>query len=381
VKKGEFWIGGEPITMAGIQGRVALISDVHGNLEALEAVLADIDYRNMRSRRGQSKTSPIEHIWFLGDAVGYGPRPRECLEIIRKRCEPGFVLAGNHELGTKLKVSTPQSALIGFAGSGAVEGIHWTVRQFYLDNSPIEKSKEEMEKYTQGMLSRVRMKPEEYRARIFQEASQSISLGSIPLSMGGRLKGSVDVPPSVAQELLLRHESAVRGVYSKCDAQVAGSELFDYMSKLPVKIESVPGVLLVHDNELNPGDMKYMLDEPHISLTSHAYLIDREVFSRMREKGVTRLFFGHSHLPAVHTNKEFPDIKVVNVGTVGMPRENFLTTYCIWNPEAKSNDITIVELEMKEWKRTSEKMVKAGLPDKLSVAYEKSARKDAHYID
>ena len=48
--------------------RTALISDIHGNLEALEKVLEDID------RRG------VDEIICLGDIVGYGPNPIECVE-------------------------------------------------------------------------------------------------------------------------------------------------------------------------------------------------------------------------------------------------------------------------------------------------------------
>lgn len=55
--------------------RIALISDVHGNLTALEAVLADID------RRG------ITRVLNLGDYVGKGPRGREVIELCRERCE------------------------------------------------------------------------------------------------------------------------------------------------------------------------------------------------------------------------------------------------------------------------------------------------------
>jgi len=53
----------------------AVLSDVHANLEALEAVLRDADKRN------------IEDILFLGDAVGYGPDPNECLELLERRCK------------------------------------------------------------------------------------------------------------------------------------------------------------------------------------------------------------------------------------------------------------------------------------------------------
>ncbi|MEV6109605.1 metallophosphoesterase family protein [Streptomyces sp. NPDC051940] len=55
--------------------RIALISDVHGNLTALEAVLADIDARG------------ITRIFNLGDYVGKGPRGREVVDICRERCE------------------------------------------------------------------------------------------------------------------------------------------------------------------------------------------------------------------------------------------------------------------------------------------------------
>ena len=55
--------------------RIALISDVHGNLTALEAVLADIDARG------------ITRIFNLGDYVGKGPRGREVVDLCRARCE------------------------------------------------------------------------------------------------------------------------------------------------------------------------------------------------------------------------------------------------------------------------------------------------------
>ncbi|TQJ15454.1 putative phosphodiesterase [Yimella lutea] len=55
--------------------RIALISDVHGNLTALEAVLADIDARG------------IDRIYNLGDYVGKGHRGREVIELCRQRCE------------------------------------------------------------------------------------------------------------------------------------------------------------------------------------------------------------------------------------------------------------------------------------------------------
>jgi predicted phosphodiesterase len=62
--------------------RVALISDVHGNRRALEAVLEALP--------------EVDGIWCLGDTVGYGPEPAECCRLVRDRAS--VVLAGNHDV-------------------------------------------------------------------------------------------------------------------------------------------------------------------------------------------------------------------------------------------------------------------------------------------
>jgi len=63
--------------------KVALISDVHGNLEALESVLRDMEKQG------------VEKIHFLGDSVGYGANPNECVKLINKHCD--IKLLGNHD--------------------------------------------------------------------------------------------------------------------------------------------------------------------------------------------------------------------------------------------------------------------------------------------
>jgi diadenosine tetraphosphatase ApaH/serine/threonine PP2A family protein phosphatase len=67
--------------------RYAIFTDIHANLEALETVLAKIDEL--------SQEKPIEKIWFLGDLVGYGPNPNECIEKLRERTD--VIIAGNHD--------------------------------------------------------------------------------------------------------------------------------------------------------------------------------------------------------------------------------------------------------------------------------------------
>ncbi len=84
--------------------RILLISDVHANLAALEAVIKD--------------AGTFDRIWCLGDVVGYGPQPNECIERLR---EFDLVcLAGNHDLGVVGK-----AGLWDF-GQGARETIFWT---------------------------------------------------------------------------------------------------------------------------------------------------------------------------------------------------------------------------------------------------------------
>jgi diadenosine tetraphosphatase ApaH/serine/threonine PP2A family protein phosphatase len=91
--------------------RVAVISDVHANLYALEAVLAEID------------REPPDAIWCLGDTVGYGPRPNECCDLVRERAD--LVLTGNHDL---LALGSAEVAL-GEFNPEAAEASRWTAEQ------------------------------------------------------------------------------------------------------------------------------------------------------------------------------------------------------------------------------------------------------------
>ncbi len=66
-----------------MSNQLALVADVHGNLEALERALEEISKRR------------IEHVICLGDIVGYGANPSECLQLVRERASE--IVIGNHE--------------------------------------------------------------------------------------------------------------------------------------------------------------------------------------------------------------------------------------------------------------------------------------------
>ena len=65
--------------------RYAVLSDVHSNLEAFKVVLTDVEQKK------------IKDIVFLGDAVGYGPNPNECIDLLAEMCKT--LIAGNHDWG------------------------------------------------------------------------------------------------------------------------------------------------------------------------------------------------------------------------------------------------------------------------------------------
>lgn len=73
---------------------LAVISDVHANLEAFEAVMRDIEQRK------------ADRIICLGDTIGYGPDPEPCLDLVEKTCE--VKLMGNHEYAVIGKLSPQQ---------------------------------------------------------------------------------------------------------------------------------------------------------------------------------------------------------------------------------------------------------------------------------
>jgi diadenosine tetraphosphatase ApaH/serine/threonine PP2A family protein phosphatase len=86
--------------------RIALLSDVHGNRPAFEAVLAAIE------------EVQAEEIWCLGDLVGYGAEPDDCVALARERCD--VCLGGNHDL-----VVTGDIPLSDFSSSAAAAAA-WT---------------------------------------------------------------------------------------------------------------------------------------------------------------------------------------------------------------------------------------------------------------
>ena len=114
----------------------AVISDIHGNLEALEAVLADVP-------------EGVDRIYCLGDVVGYGANPNECCDLVREEQMP--VISGNHDLAV-----TDLSTNLAWFNPVAEAAVRWTRGQLTDENA-------------QFLLSRPRMMQE--RAALFVHGS------------------------------------------------------------------------------------------------------------------------------------------------------------------------------------------------------------------
>jgi predicted phosphodiesterase len=88
--------------------RIAIISDIHSNLEALTAVMKDIEARK------------VKKIYCLGDLIGYGPNPNACIEIAMRNFE--FVIKGNHDEAISYKIPKRFKRL-------AATAAYWTRKQ------------------------------------------------------------------------------------------------------------------------------------------------------------------------------------------------------------------------------------------------------------
>lgn len=106
----------------------AIISDIHGNKEALEAVLQAISHQG------------VDDVWCLGDIVGYGPDPRDCVDLVRRNCS--MCLMGNHDWAV---INSP----VGF-NSAATRMIYCTKEWMSLSDASTDAERERWN-YLEGL--------------------------------------------------------------------------------------------------------------------------------------------------------------------------------------------------------------------------------------
>lgn len=121
----------------------AVISDIHGNLEAFEAVLGDIP-------------GEVERVFCLGDVIGYGASPNECCDLIRREEIP--VITGNHDLAV-VDLDTD----LNWFNPVAEAAVRWTREQLNEENQNFLRSRPRMMQTSEALFVHGSVRdPDEY---------------------------------------------------------------------------------------------------------------------------------------------------------------------------------------------------------------------------
>ncbi len=295
--------------------KVAIVSDVHSNLEALVAVLADIQQQG------------ITTILNLGDLIGYGPNPVECLKISELFA---LNLIGNHEevaLGWA-EDPTKYAGDIYFGEGhmswkrGGPQGIYWFFRQAYGDSTPIEEKKTRAHTTTYDLM------------KLMSEPA--------------------DVTP-VNKE---------RG-----DKVIAGLKRLKQQAH-PYSRQVGP-VLFTHGGGVHPELFQYPVDFkkfPHWRKNEMAYpyqLMLKECQKKFKGQ-IKFVYGGHTHHPGIY---EENGIVYVNPGSVGEPRDGEqidangepLASFAVHDTDLRGPEAVELCSVPYDWETTHEKKVAAGL--------------------
>ena len=110
--------------------RILLLTDIHSNFQALQAVVQDAENRG-----------PVDAVWNMGDIVGYGPEPGRCIQFLRER--GALAVPGNHDLAAIYRI--PLDDFNAYAAAACV----WTAEQLtgderaYLESLPLRIQEEQ----------------------------------------------------------------------------------------------------------------------------------------------------------------------------------------------------------------------------------------------
>jgi len=172
--------------------RYAFISDIHANLEALEAVFDDID------------TQEIDEVICLGDIVGYGANPNECVDLVVKRCP--IILLGNHDAAAIEQLSTQHFNI------HAKIAIEWTSKT--LRNDIKDTLSELLLKSSIDQMTLVHATPYEpnmwYYITSLEEAAFNFQFFDTPLCLVGHTHIPIIIVLDANKELYVHQDISIR---------------------------------------------------------------------------------------------------------------------------------------------------------------------------
>jgi len=351
-----------------ISGRVAVVSDIHSNLEAFEKTLDHIDEQSMQ------RAGPIEKTVCVGDVVGYGDKPRECIDLAVERCDK--IGRGNHEQSVDDAHNAPLLALtsVGDCGEGANEGTYWAHRQVYGVDTKLEDTVEEMRATTQRIVNSA---TPEAIARLKSEFHQKLH-DNIPESTG-LFEKKRDYAKRVAD--YARFSAVVQADSDHMQSEIAriekGNKYIELMRSWPTQYTLQIGkykVLFVHDNPIKPGNGFYALlpNNPLFNDTERKYSAD-QIFDLWGTvcPDIDIVVTAHSHFsfvkndPKASRRKQYNRI-LVNAGSIGIPRDGEPEATClIINPNAPKRPVTIQRVKGIDYEAIGQRWASKGLANKF----------------
>jgi len=345
----------------------AVISDTHGNKEALEAILSDIASKK-RTLSKKGILIPVKY-FFIGDAIGYGPNQIECLEKIREIADVYCI--GNHELMAKIKIMHPK-VRIPEASKNANSSLDLFVKELMGKKEIISASgkriilpEENLEELQHSQYPKIIAK------QIIRETLPKITANSPELKLF-RKELSKEQMDQIGTQYLLQTITKYPEIYKEYQQRLKRREqildIYNFFEEISKQKEyRLKNAILVHDNPVKPGDAKYLVD----SKKAKELLIKRKNRAELSEikknkkkfSKIDYIIAGHSHaMPGI---TEINGIKLVYCGA-GIPRLD--------NPERKTGYVMLLiendkikdvgpEIIGYDWRTTQRKIHKKGLHD------------------
>lgn len=336
-------------------GIYAVITDIHGNAEALDAILSDFEAKmqNVREKRGATISSKII---CLGDIVGYGPDQEECLERARKF---DVIVSGNHEEITRLLLDHPDISRQGIKISeeALASNRHFVKQLIGATETLPEEKFEDMKKEDYAVVLAEKIAAE----HIAQFKASPPELGIFSRQVTEEMLKQIGI--DYLKQFLAKPE-LLETYHRRLERRDRVMRITDFIDKIrSTKIYTLNNAIFVHDNPIRSGDGRYLIGEKKEKEIKPEPRANLAKINKTAFPNIDYIFVGHSHArPGI---EDVNDIKVVYCGGA-IPRldnPEKKTGYVIIGVENnKVREVVPIELSY-DWKKTQAKMRGKGLYD------------------
>ncbi|MBD3361953.1 hypothetical protein GF358_04140 [Candidatus Woesearchaeota archaeon] len=283
----------------------AILTDIHGKIKEMHRI-----FHHMKNLPGQ-----VKDMFFLGDAIGYGPDQLKCFDILRRYSET--FLPGNHEYMLKLLLAYPKKRkelLNAGVDERAVQTIETTINQL-IGKTTLSAGRTKINLPAESYEN---LQKENYPAILAEELLTKIipeiNVASPEISW---LKKQIpeDKMQQIGLEytvkLFAKHPACLEEYRTRMKRRERAVDIFNFLDEInKEKTMRLVNAIFVHDDPLQPGSQKYLVDD-ETAKKLHIEPSNRVILSRINKKnfpGIEYIFVGHSHIPA-----RIVDINGINI--------------------------------------------------------------------